>query len=70
MSESKGFIVEGVADDDGARTLLMDFDNSGEARAWLARYVSRENAGNWNLIELYDVRGEESERLAFWERES
>lgn len=37
-------------------------------RAFLSCYVSRENAGGWNLIELYDVRGEESERLAFWER--
>lgn len=63
-----GFVVEGVDSDDGSRHELASFDNSGDARAFLSRYVSRENAGGWNLIELYDVRGEESERLAFWER--
>lgn len=68
--QKPGFVVEGV-DEDGSRTELASFDNSGEARAFLNRYVSRENAGNWDLIEVYDVRcEEESERLWFWEREN
>lgn len=63
------FKVEGVDSDDGSRTLLAEFDNSGEARAFLTKYTSSENAGNWNLIEVYDTRGEDSERLWFWERD-
>jgi hypothetical protein len=64
------FKVEGV--DDGGRTELASFDNSGEARAFLQRYTRTENAGGWDLIEVYDVvsddDGEEAERIAFWER--
>lgn len=63
------FKVEGVDSDDGSRTELASFDNSGEARAFLSRYVSRENAGGWDLIEIYDTRGEDAERIAFWERD-
>lgn len=63
------FIVEGVEPDDGSRTLLQECDTSGEARAWLRGYVSDGNAGNWPLIEVYDVRGDDAERVAFWERE-
>lgn len=61
------FIVEGV--DDGGRTELASFDNSGEARAFLNRYTATENAGGWDLIEIYDTRGEDAERLWFWERD-
>lgn len=49
------FKVEGVDTDDGSRTELASFDNSGEARAFLYRYVRREDAGGWNLIEVYDM---------------
>jgi hypothetical protein len=62
----KPFLVEGV--DDSGRTLLAAFDNSGEARSYLTRYTSREDAGGWDLIEVYDTRGDEAERLAYWER--
>lgn len=68
--DANPFKVEGVDSDDGSRTTLAEFDNSGEARAFLNRYTARENAGNWNLIEVYDTRGEEAERLFFWERET
>lgn len=70
------FIVEGV-EDDGSRVELAAFDNSSEARAFLQRYTSTSVTGEralaissgWDLIEVYDVRGE-PERLAFWERNS
>jgi len=73
--ERSYYIVEGVDTEDGSRTELARFDNSSEARAFLARYTARENAGNWNLIEVYDVtESAQSEsddyacRLWFWER--
>lgn len=62
------FLIEGVESDDGSRTTLQECDTSSEARAWLAGYVRDGNAGNWDLIEVYDTRGEEAERVAFWER--
>ena len=68
-SEDAWFIVEGVDTADGSRTELVAFDNSGEAQAFLQRYTSKENAGNWDLIEVYDVRGEDAECLWVWERE-
>ena len=67
--ESPAFIVEGVEPDDGSRTTLQECATSGEAREWLRGYVSDGNAGNWPLIEVYDVRGDDAERVAFWERE-
>lgn len=67
--EHPAFIVEGVDGDDGSRTPLHECDTSGEARAWLRGYVSDGNAGNWPLIEIYDVRGDDAERIAVWERE-
>lgn len=67
--EGPAFIVEGVDGDDGSRTPLYECDTSGEARAWLRGYVSDGNAGNWPLIEIYDVRGDDAERVAVWERE-
>lgn len=70
MANPKPFIVEGVDTDDGSRTLLADFNNSSEARAFLNRYTSKENAGNWDLIEVYDTRGEDAERLWLWERQA
>ena len=64
------FIVEGVETEDGSRTCLGEFDSSGEAIAFMRRYVAHENAGNWGLIEIYDVRNlDESERIKFWERQ-
>lgn len=69
------FKVEGV-DADGSRTELASFDNSGEARAFLYRYIHHEDAGGWSLIEIYDITSDDSddgsedaaERIAFWER--
>lgn len=66
----KDFTVEAIDLADGSRTTLAEFGTSHEARTWMERYVSRENAGNWDLIEVYDLRGEDAERLAFWEREA
>ena len=62
------FIVEGVDCADGSRTELHTADNSGEARAWMRGYVVREDAGGWDLVEVYDVRGDDAERLYYWER--
>lgn len=63
------FVVEGVDVADGSRTVLQEFASSGEARDFLRRYTSSEDAGGWDLIEVYDVRGDDAERIAFWERE-
>lgn len=68
------FTVEGV-EEDGSRTELASFDNSAEARAYLARYVRHEDAGGWNLIEVYQlfafapIDDSEAERIAFWARD-
>ncbi len=62
------FKVEGVETEDGSRTELGAFASSGEAGAFLSSYTSREDAGGWNLIEVYDTRGADAERLAYWER--
>ena len=67
--ESPAFIAEGVDGDDGSRTTLHECETSGEAREWLRGYVRDGNAGNWPLIEVYDVRGDDAERIAVWERE-
>lgn len=63
------FKVEGVELEDGSRTLLNEYATSHEARTFMERYVSKEDAGGWSLIEVYDTRGEDAERLAFWGRE-
>jgi hypothetical protein len=62
-----GFIVEGIDCADGSRTELHSCDNSGDARAWMRRYVSAGDAGGWDLVEVYDVRSD-PERLFYWER--
>jgi hypothetical protein len=62
------FIVEGV-DEDGTRTTLFEGHLSSEAIRWMREYTRTEDAGGWNLIEVYDIRGADAERLAFWERE-
>jgi hypothetical protein len=67
---SLGFVVEGVDAEDGSRTELHATDNSGEALRWFRGYYAKENAGGWDLIEVYDVRDiENPERLAYWERD-
>ena len=63
----KPFHVVGMDTDDGSATLLEAFDTSGEARAWMLRYVSKENAGNWQHIEVLDTRDECAETLWRWE---
>ncbi len=63
------FVIEGV-DEDGSRTVLHETYSGGEARRWLADYTRRLDddgkAGGWSLIEVYDVRGEDAERVVFW----
>jgi hypothetical protein len=66
---TKGFVIEGVETEDGSRVELESFDSSGDARRWLAGYTRRGDAGGWRLIEIYDTRGEDAERVAFWEAE-
>lgn len=61
------FVVEGV--EDVGRTELGSFATSAAAVEFLIAYIGREDAGGWNLIEIYDLRGE-PERIAFWEREN
>lgn len=63
------FVIEGVDVADGSRTVLQECASSGAARNFLRRYTSSEDAGGWDLIEVYDVRGDDAERIAFWERE-
>jgi len=60
-------VIEGVDVKDGSRTELATLSHSSEAKAWLAKYVRSENAGNWDLIEIYDTRGEYPERIGYWE---
>jgi len=68
-NEELHFVIEGVDLDDGSRIELASLDNSGEARQWLAGYVrGAGDAGGWSLIEIYDTRGDDAERIAFWER--
>ena len=69
MSDT-GFVVEGVDTEDGGRTLLAERGSSAEARQFLRRYISAENAGGWDLIEVHDVRREDDpELLWYWSRE-
>lgn len=63
------FQVIGVDTDDGNATVLNEFTNSGEAREWFRRYISKEDAGGWNRIEVIDTRGECAETVWLWERE-
>lgn len=67
--DGPAFIVEGVDTDDGSRTPLYECDSSYSARQWLNGYTRDGDAGNWSLIEIYDVRGDDAERIAVWERE-
>ena len=68
--QSPDFVVEAVDENDGARTVLYESDSSADARDFMRRYVSRENAGGWALIEVYDVRGDDADRIAFWARDA
>jgi hypothetical protein len=61
-----GFEVVGL---DDSYTVLHEAESSSEALQWARAYISKENAGNWPVIEIYDVRGEDSERVWFWENE-
>lgn len=63
----KPFHVVGIDEEDGSATLLECFDNSGEARDWMRRYVSKEDAGGWKHIEVLDTRDECAETLWRWE---
>lgn len=64
------FHVVGIDDDDGSATILQEFTNSGDARAWMLGYASKENAGNWNLILVLYTRDECAETVYKWERET
>ena len=61
------FHVVGIDTDDGSTTLLEAFDNSGEARAWMLRYVSKQDAGGWRHVEVLDTRDDCAETLWRWE---
>lgn len=37
-------------DNEGNATLLAEFRNPSEAIAWAKRYVSSQDAGNWNCV--------------------
>jgi hypothetical protein len=63
----KPFHVVGIDEEDGSATLLECFDNSGEARAWMLRYVSKEDAGGWRHVQVLDARDECAETLWRWE---
>ena len=63
------FHVVGIDDDDGSATVLHEATNSGDARAWMLRYASKENAGNWNVIHVIDTRDECAETVFKWERD-
>jgi hypothetical protein len=54
---------------DDSYTVLHETTNSTEAIRWARAYIEKQNAGGWNILEIYDVRGEESERVWFWEAE-
>lgn len=67
MSTPGRFVVEAVDLGDGSRTTLQECDSSAEAFDFLAGYIRTEDAGGWDLIEVYDLRGE-PERLRYWDR--
>lgn len=63
------FTVEGFDAKDGSHTELAGFASRAEAIEWLRRYASKENAGNWDLVEIYDVRDpEDVTRVYYWDR--
>ncbi len=64
------FHVVGIDTDDGNATLLEAFGSSGEARAWMLRYVSKEDAGGWRHVEVLDTRDECAETLWRWEAQA
>lgn len=64
------FHVVGINDDDGNETVLHETSNSGDARVWMNRYVSKENAGGWNHIQVIDTRDECAEAIWRWEIDS
>ena len=61
------FEMRGV-DAAGTETVLGSHASSGEGREALLRYTSREDAGGWDEIVVYDCRGESDEPLYRWER--
>jgi hypothetical protein len=63
------FQVIGIDTEDGNASVLEEFTNSGGAREWFRRYISKEAAGGWNRIEVIDTRDECAETVWSWERE-
>jgi hypothetical protein len=61
------FKVVGVDENDGTTTVLEEFDNSAEAKAWAREYVSKENAGGWKQVCVDDRREECAETIWKWE---
>jgi hypothetical protein len=62
--KNRAFEVVGL---DESYTVLHECNSSSEALQWAKSYIAKENAGNWPVIEVYDVRSEDSERVWFWE---
>jgi hypothetical protein len=53
---------------DDSYTVLHETSSSYLAVLWAKGYISKESAGNWPVIEVYDVRNhDEHERVWFWE---
>jgi len=63
------FHVVGIDEDDGNATILEEFNNSGEAREWMLRYASKEDAGGWKRLEVLDTRDECAETMFSWNAE-
>ena len=68
MLSYEPFHVVGI-DETGCSTVLYEADNSGTAKHWFNKYISKENAGNWPCVMVLDTRDECAETLWRWERE-
>lgn len=51
------FKVVGVDYGDGSTTELHECESQKEARRWMNRYCEREQAGNWEEVQLLDSEG-------------
>jgi hypothetical protein len=66
FSDPLPFKVLGIDENDGATTVLEEFDNSAEAKDWAQKYVSKEDAGGWKIVTVDDFRDECAETIWKW----
>jgi hypothetical protein len=66
FSDPEPFKVLGIDENDGATTVLEEFDNSAEAKDWAQKYVSKEDAGGWKIVTVDDFRDECAETIWKW----